>query len=96
MGHGVYFVEGRIVRAMDSCIDPSTDQGRTDIVNFAKNMDRGLFGMLHGPFMVPCVSGKIDCSNGLKHLKEMLHPKTLLDDVRERLCNEVPEHANEF
>lgn len=96
MGHGTYFVNGRIVRIMDGCVDPSTEQGSADIARLAANMDKGLFGMLHGPFTVLCVSRKIDGPNGPKHLKEMRHPKTLPADVRERLRKEVPGHADEF
>lgn len=96
MGRGTYLVDGRVVRIMDGCIDPSTENGLAAIAKFASDMDKGLFGMLHGPFTVLCVFYKTNGPNGQKYLKEMRHPKALPDDVRERLRGEFPDHADEF
>lgn len=92
----IYLVNGRLVWIMYDAIDPATDAGMERLIRTANAMDKGPFGMLHGPYSVCRLYPKEDTPFGLRHTKEIIAPKWLPKPLREILRKELPEHADEF
>lgn len=97
LGDNVYMAYGNVVRVKDPDVDAATEEGRVDVLSFAKNLFGGKFSPRPwGPLTAGVMLPKVDGPNGKKHVVSCVHFSALPDGAKDILRKELPEYADQI